>query len=352
MHKKIHQNIIFAIHHVKRNRVNPANQVKLQPEALAKIECAAVSAAAAKSTVTLAFNKNKEKKHTEQAQCQMEVDDGIGEATDRELSLSREDDSDLSVIEASSEEEQRRNEAIKKEAEDDVVIVCTSQEPEQQDEEEKVAADVVDASDSESVENSDLEEESEYDEAAQRKEESNKLVKILSKKEMRTATLSTSKVKLPYEMLITKLVDSLETPIMVKEKRLPEPEGFDQEAAEVVDHTFKSKELHGNFDLQKVQQKPNKDVFASAYPTMATQATLIGAQVSEPAPKQIMNVPTATVMQPFMSAPGQMQFLGFPSAPAAGQQPFLQVQAAAPQQQILYQVPTATFGFAAPTQPF
>lgn len=37
-----------------------------------------------------------------------------------------------------------------------------------------------------------------------------------------------SKVKLPYEMLINKLVDSLETPDMVKQKMLPQPMGFDE----------------------------------------------------------------------------------------------------------------------------
>lgn len=30
MHKKLHQNIIFAIHHVRRNRLDPANAARAQ----------------------------------------------------------------------------------------------------------------------------------------------------------------------------------------------------------------------------------------------------------------------------------------------------------------------------------
>ena len=83
-----------------------------------------------------------------------------------------------------------------------------------------------DISDSESLEDSVIDEQSEYDQAAQEREERTKLVKIFEKREIRTSCVSGSKVKLPYEMLINKLVDSLDTPEMVRHKELPVPAGM------------------------------------------------------------------------------------------------------------------------------
>lgn len=73
-----------------------------------------------------------------------------------------------------------------------------------------------------------MEEESEYDEEAQRKEEISKLSKIFEKTGNRGAAATsanpTNKVKFPYDMLIEKLIDSLDTPDLIRQKQLPLPE--------------------------------------------------------------------------------------------------------------------------------
>ena len=100
-----------------------------------------------------------------------------------------------------------------------------------EDEEEKhavggpdLAADEEDRDNSESLSSSELRgDESVFDDSYLRHEERLRLTEMLEKKEQRHAT-STGKVKLPYEMLINKLVDSLETPEMVKHKFLPLPD--------------------------------------------------------------------------------------------------------------------------------
>ena len=120
---------------------------------------------------------------------QNEQSNGIGEATERELSLSREDDSDLSVMLDSSEEEMKRNGAQLEEVKGEPVHSAAS--PEVADEE----GDAGDASESESIEGSELEDLSEFDEAAQRKDEHEKLVKILNKRDQRVNVTTTSKVK-------------------------------------------------------------------------------------------------------------------------------------------------------------
>lgn len=205
MHKKIHLNIIFAITRVKRNRPEQVDEIPPQAEA--------------KSTVVLSPKKEGDSrmepvqdKVTLAAANNDKESLQIGEDTDHELSLSREDDSDLSVISSSNcGDEERKEEVLAVNAEDGA----------QQD------ADA-EGSDSESVESSDLEdaEESEYDLAAQKREEHLKLTKIFENKESKTSCVSGSKVKLPYEMLINKLVDGLETPTMIKQKTLPLPNGI------------------------------------------------------------------------------------------------------------------------------
>lgn len=83
---------------------------------------------------------------------------------------------------------------------------------------------------------------SEYDEEAQWREEHNKLQQIFEKQrggnealhqnQQRTTTthcISGSKVKLPYEMLINKLIDGLDTPDLVQNKELPVPNGMQQQ---------------------------------------------------------------------------------------------------------------------------
>lgn len=42
-----------------------------------------------------------------------------------------------------------------------------------------------------------------------------------------------SKVKLPYEILINRLVDGLETPDMVKQEHLPRPIGIDDTLSKI-----------------------------------------------------------------------------------------------------------------------
>lgn len=73
-------------------------------------------------------------------------------------------------------------------------------------------------SDSESIEDSLIEESFEFDEEALKKEEQTKLAQIFEKVEQRNSSISGSKVKLPYEMLINKLVDSLDTPQIIKQR--------------------------------------------------------------------------------------------------------------------------------------
>ena len=140
MHKKIHQNIIFSIHRVKRNRLETVNANNAGGTGGQKN---------AKSTVTLAFHNNEtdSPKVTLPKQDKCMVD--IGEDTDHELSLSREDDSDLSVISEAYEEKKHAPEQVNKREADIQVF-----EP-------------ADISDSESLEESVIDEQSEYDEAAQ-----------------------------------------------------------------------------------------------------------------------------------------------------------------------------------------
>ena len=82
---------------------------------------------------------------------------------------------------------------------------------------------------------------SEYDEEAQWREEHIKLQEMFEKQrgneafhqnQQRTNTthcISGSKVKLPYEMLINKLIDGLDTPDLVQKKELPVPNGMQQQ---------------------------------------------------------------------------------------------------------------------------
>ena len=123
----------------------------------------------------------------------------MGEDTENELSLSRDDDSDLSIY---GEEEEEKHAVGGPD----------------------LAADEEDRDNSESLSSSELRgDESVFDDSYLRHEERLRLTEMLEKKEQRHAT-STGKVKLPYEMLINKLVDSLETPEMVKQKFLPLPD--------------------------------------------------------------------------------------------------------------------------------
>ena len=133
------------------------------------------------------------------------------------------------------------------------------------------------ASDSESVEDSlmsqggeenfNAREESVYDEEAQWREERMQLVQIFEKRQQRTSCVSGSKVKLPYEMLINKLVDNLETPDLIKHKELPTP--------------FSMKNTPPMFaDLKTEKQATpkasvNNDIFAMLYARQATAATSV-----------------------------------------------------------------------------
>ena len=82
---------------------------------------------------------------------------------------------------------------------------------------------------SESLEDSHVQSESIFDEEHLRNEEKEKLCGMFSKREKNTLSASGSKVKLPYQMLINKLVDGLETPDIIRNKCLPMPTGIDSE---------------------------------------------------------------------------------------------------------------------------
>jgi len=134
--------------------------------------------------------------------------------------LSREDDSDLSVVSHCGEEEYKCN-AVQPSA---LAAQINRENVHANNVEEQRAAEM---SESESIEDSMIgEEESEYDEEAQWREEHIKLQQIFEKRDQRTSCISGSKVKLPYEMLINKLIDGLETPDLVKQKELPLPAGM------------------------------------------------------------------------------------------------------------------------------
>jgi len=90
----------------------------------------------------------------------------IGDETDHELSLSREDDSDLSVISDRPFEEKK-----------------SAPKPTTKKEQEFEVLEYAENSDSESLEESLIYEESEYDEAAQKREERLKLAKIFEKRD-------------------------------------------------------------------------------------------------------------------------------------------------------------------------
>jgi len=97
----------------------------------------------------------------------------IGDETDHELSLSREDDSDLSVISDCSFEEKK-----------------SAPKPTTKKEQEVEVFENAENSDSESLEESFIYEESEYDEAAQKREERLKLARIFEKRETSIARAS------------------------------------------------------------------------------------------------------------------------------------------------------------------
>ena len=177
------------------------------------------------------------------------VMEDIGDETDHELSLSREDDSDLSVISEQPYEEKKSvpQQNIKGEQE----IQCSE---------------LAESSDSESLEESFIDEESEYDEAAQQREERLKLAKIFEKRDASITRTSGQKVKLPYEMLINKLVDSLETPYLVKERELPVPTGMKK-----IGNSGLSLSVP-EADVEKDQLK--QGVFTKSYSQLVTSASI------------------------------------------------------------------------------
>lgn len=177
------------------------------------------------------------------------VMEDIGDETDHELSLSREDDSDLSVISEQPYEEKKSlpQKNIKGEQE----IQCSE---------------LAESSDSESLEESFIDEESEYDEAAQQREERLKLAKIFEKRDATITRTSGQKVKLPYEMLINKLVDSLETPYLVKERELPVPTGMKKIGVSGLALSVPEA------DVEKDQLK--QGVFTKSYSQLVTSASI------------------------------------------------------------------------------
>jgi len=166
----------------------------------------------------------------------------IGEDTDHELSLSREDDSDMSVISEAYEEKKHALDHVNRREADIQVF-----EP-------------AEISDSESLEDSVIDEQSEYDQAAQEREERTKLVKIFEKREIRTSCVSGSKVKLPYEILINKLVDSLDTPEMVRHKELPVPTGMQNMESS----------MYTTPKATVKEDQSNQGLFATSYSRLAT----------------------------------------------------------------------------------
>ena len=140
-----------------------------------------------------------------------------------------------------------------------------------------VKAEGDDASDSESIEDSVMSqdcdenvnamEESVYDEEAQWREERMQLVQIFEKRQQRTSCVSGSKVKLPYEMLINKLVDNLETPDLIKHKQLPIPENMKTASPKLVDLKTEKQATP--------KASVNNDIFATLYARQATAATSI-----------------------------------------------------------------------------
>ena len=237
MHKKVHQNIIFSIHRVKRNRLDSSSAKQSSPS---------LGPVMPKSTVTLSLQQRQEvqRQHYDEENCMMDNkhnvhvehdeesahdDLPIGEDTERELSLSREDDSDLSVVSDCGEEEYKCESAHPAAlAQYNRNINPVNSRSNLAAAEERAAEE----SDSESIEDSiigdEQEEESEYDEEAQWREEHLKLQQIFEKRDQRTSSISGSKVKLPYEMLINKLIDGLETPTMIQKKELPLPMGMEK----------------------------------------------------------------------------------------------------------------------------
>ena len=188
MHKKVHQNIIFAVHRVKRNRIDTNLASALTPNKTLLVgQMNSPDIEEQKSPGLVTIHK-----------MQMEE---FGEDTEHELSLSRKDDSDLSIL------SDCENDEMKEHRHDDA-------HPEDQGEDEN--------ENSESLESSFVdEEESVYDAEAQHKEDMSKLVRIFDKVASAAPTTystATNKVKYPYDMLIEKLIDSLDTPDLIKHK--------------------------------------------------------------------------------------------------------------------------------------
>jgi len=87
----------------------------------------------------------------------------------------------------------------------------------------------------------------------------------------RKTTASGSKVKLPYEMLINKLVESLDTPDIVKDRELPIPTSMQSVS-------FAESLLNTNVKAKDTKQ--SHGVYAERYARMAT-----GTSVTESEPK-------------------------------------------------------------------
>ena len=143
-------------------------------------------------------------------------------------------------------------------------------------------------------------EESVYDEEAQWREERMQLVQIFGQKQQRTSCVSGSKVKLPYEMLINKLVDNLEMPDIIKHKQLPIPTKMTTAQAKLDD-----------LKTEKESVPKDSGVFASLYARQATAATSISEtqlpmpmEQAAPVPKVAPMVPQAPALA---QAPMQAQ---------------------------------------------
>ena len=101
---------------------------------------------------------------------------------------------------------------------------------------------------------------------------------ILANKNMMKSKIGTlSKGQIPYEILINKLIDSLETPEMVKNKQLPMPVLPEEDPSS-------NKDFKNTIDDEPVKatttDKTNENIFVRSYAKLRTQCTAVQEETS------------------------------------------------------------------------
>ena len=95
---------------------------------------------------------------------------------------------------------------------------------------------------------------------------------LANKNMMRSKIGPLSKGQIPYEILINKLIDSLETPEMVRNKQLPMPLLPEEDSSPYID----TKKLIDDEPVKvTTTDKTNENIFVRSYAKLPTQCTAV-----------------------------------------------------------------------------